>query len=171
MAYWQLAAEADGARDSSGHGHDGVINGVARTAPGRDDPTLSHDGRGGSVEVPHESALNGTERALTVEARVKPECAGDLVGKNRRAGCSLYLGESDFRAAIPGASIFGGNLDPWAVVSPRAHRGPRQGAPAGQRDHDRPVRPQPDHRQDHRQRQNQHRADGRCNGCSGRRDR
>ena len=59
MAYGQLDAEADGVRDSTGHGHDGVINGVARPAPGRDDPALSLVGRGGSVAVP---ARLGVER-------------------------------------------------------------------------------------------------------------
>ena len=125
IAYWQLNAGTNGMRDSTGNGHDGVINGLGRTVPGLDGPALSFDDRGGSVEVAHDGALNGVDRALTIEAWVKPERSGGIVDKNRRTGWSLYLGESDFRAAIAGASIFGGTWTPgqWYHVVLTIDRG------------------------------------------------
>jgi hypothetical protein len=120
VAYWRLDSMGDGIPDSSAHGHDGVLNGVATllAAGIAGNPGVDLDGHSGYVQIRHSAALNGVDRALSVEAWVRPRGGGAIVDKDPATGWSIVLGERDVRASVAGAQIRGGAWSPgsWHQV-------------------------------------------------------
>jgi hypothetical protein len=76
VGYWRLGdADTGTARDRSGHGLDGTVQGTATVAPGAlvgdAEGAMRLDGTGGGVLV-HASSLLDTGAAITLEAWIRP---------------------------------------------------------------------------------------------------
>lgn len=78
VAYWKLNEVEGGiAFDSSGNGHDGVLNGDPEWVDGRFGGGLEFDGSGDEVNVPYDAALNPEEAfTVCVWANVEPGSGG-----------------------------------------------------------------------------------------------
>lgn len=78
VAYWKFnEASGDTASDSSGNGHDGVLNGDPEWVDGHFGGALEFDGSEDEVNVPYDAALNPEEAfTVCVWANVEPGSSG-----------------------------------------------------------------------------------------------